>query len=356
MPPRKPASPAITRPCRSWPSPLPATGVSPCPVSTSRSRRSSSPISSTATATTIAKGRARAVRWSRPAMRSSLSNSAAGNPIQPPRRWSSTYCSSTRGWITIGPPATVPPRKRANSRTTTWRSGPCGGGARPARRNASRSGPTRFAAGYSRPRPGTPRTGCFDSGRCKPPARRKRTWIRPLRSCCASQRKDGGWSQTEALESDAYATGSALVVLHRAGGLATADPAYQRGIAFLLKSQLADGSWLVAFAQQALSDLLRKRLSPRQGPVHLDRRQRLGRHGPGAEPPEGRSEAGTEASHALRVWVAAFVRTRAPRTLASAATQIDTVRTRAPRTLASAATQIDTAVAGRSAVGRPAMN
>src|SRR5262249_14619590 len=36
-----------------------------------------------------------------------------------------------------------------------------------------------------------------------------------------SQRKDGGWSQTDALDSDAYATGSALVALHHAGGLAT---------------------------------------------------------------------------------------------------------------------------------------
>jgi squalene cyclase len=60
-----------------------------------------------------------------------------------------------------------------------------------------------------------------------------------------SQRKDGGWAQTDALESDAYATGSALVALHQAGGLATTDPAYQRGVAFLLQSQRDDGSWLV---------------------------------------------------------------------------------------------------------------
>lgn len=60
-----------------------------------------------------------------------------------------------------------------------------------------------------------------------------------------SQHADGGWSQTDALETDAYATGSALVALHQAGGLATSDPAYQRGVAFLLKSQREDGSWLV---------------------------------------------------------------------------------------------------------------
>jgi hypothetical protein len=60
-----------------------------------------------------------------------------------------------------------------------------------------------------------------------------------------AQRKDGGWSQTDALESDAYATGSALVALHQAGGMATTDPVYRRGLAFLMKTQGEDGSWLV---------------------------------------------------------------------------------------------------------------
>jgi hypothetical protein len=60
-----------------------------------------------------------------------------------------------------------------------------------------------------------------------------------------SQRSDGGWAQTDAQNSDAYATGTALVVLHLAGGLATNDPVYQRGVAFLLKHQQDDGSWLV---------------------------------------------------------------------------------------------------------------
>lgn len=60
-----------------------------------------------------------------------------------------------------------------------------------------------------------------------------------------SQRPDGGWSQLSELESDAYATGSALVALHQAGGLATGDAAYARGLQFLLRSQLEDGSWYV---------------------------------------------------------------------------------------------------------------
>jgi hypothetical protein len=60
-----------------------------------------------------------------------------------------------------------------------------------------------------------------------------------------TQQKDGSWSQTDTMDSDAYATGSALVALHQAGGMATSDPVYQRGVAFLLLGQLEDGSWLV---------------------------------------------------------------------------------------------------------------
>ena len=59
------------------------------------------------------------------------------------------------------------------------------------------------------------------------------------------QRDDGGWSQLPNLKSDAWATGQALVALHVAGGVATSDPAYQRGIVFLLNSQFDDGSWFV---------------------------------------------------------------------------------------------------------------
>jgi hypothetical protein len=59
------------------------------------------------------------------------------------------------------------------------------------------------------------------------------------------QGKDGGWSQTETLQPDVYATGSALTVLHRAGGIPVGDAAYQRGVRFLLSKQLPDGSWFV---------------------------------------------------------------------------------------------------------------
>jgi ankyrin repeat protein len=61
----------------------------------------------------------------------------------------------------------------------------------------------------------------------------------------AKQRPDGGWAQLPSMNSDAYATGESLVALRESGAVATTDPAYQRGIKFLLSTQLADGSWYV---------------------------------------------------------------------------------------------------------------
>ncbi len=62
----------------------------------------------------------------------------------------------------------------------------------------------------------------------------------------ATRRPDGGWSQLDGGTSDAYATGSALVALHLAGGLATDAPEYRAGLRFLIDSQRKDGSWFVA--------------------------------------------------------------------------------------------------------------
>src|SRR5579859_6405158 len=61
----------------------------------------------------------------------------------------------------------------------------------------------------------------------------------------AAQQPDGGWSSIDGLPSEAYSTGEALVALHAAGGIPTSDPAWRRGLRFLLSTQQADGSWHV---------------------------------------------------------------------------------------------------------------
>ena len=60
-----------------------------------------------------------------------------------------------------------------------------------------------------------------------------------------SQRFDGGWGQLTTMPSDPYATATALTALHEAGGLATDHPAYRRGLGFLIRTQLPDGSWML---------------------------------------------------------------------------------------------------------------
>jgi ankyrin repeat protein len=61
----------------------------------------------------------------------------------------------------------------------------------------------------------------------------------------ARQRGDGGWAQILTRQSDAYATGQALVALAQSGALKTTEAVYQRGLRFLLDTQKPDGSWLV---------------------------------------------------------------------------------------------------------------
>jgi len=60
----------------------------------------------------------------------------------------------------------------------------------------------------------------------------------------ATQQPDGGWAQLDGLETDAYATGQAMVALQTAGH-AVSSPEYRRGLASLLRTQFPDGSWLV---------------------------------------------------------------------------------------------------------------
>lgn len=60
----------------------------------------------------------------------------------------------------------------------------------------------------------------------------------------AAQREDGGWAQAHGMESDAYATGQMLFILLETG-TNRSDPTAQRAAAYLLRTQHADGSWLV---------------------------------------------------------------------------------------------------------------
>ena len=64
------------------------------------------------------------------------------------------------------------------------------------------------------------------------------------RTVAASQRESGGWGQNQNLPEDAYATGQALVALRETGMPAT-DAVFRKGIAYLLRTQAADGSWHV---------------------------------------------------------------------------------------------------------------
>ena len=59
------------------------------------------------------------------------------------------------------------------------------------------------------------------------------------------QRADGGWAQLATLSSDAFGTATALYALAQAG-VPAKDPAYQRGVQYLLNTQKTDGSWHVA--------------------------------------------------------------------------------------------------------------
>jgi len=58
-----------------------------------------------------------------------------------------------------------------------------------------------------------------------------------------TQNDDGSWSQLPNVRPDAYATGLALYALHVSGNVPANDLVYQKGVQWLLRNQLADGSW-----------------------------------------------------------------------------------------------------------------
>ncbi len=59
------------------------------------------------------------------------------------------------------------------------------------------------------------------------------------------QRDDGGWGQLAGLDSDAYGTGQSLYALMEGARTPPDNLAVRRGIDYLLRTQLADGTWRV---------------------------------------------------------------------------------------------------------------
>ena len=71
--------------------------------------------------------------------------------------------------------------------------------------------------------------------------------LKPLAAAVLKdQRRDGAWGQHDGVPADAYATGQSLYVLAKAGGVAATDPAYRRGVNYLVATQSPNGSWRVA--------------------------------------------------------------------------------------------------------------
>ncbi len=60
----------------------------------------------------------------------------------------------------------------------------------------------------------------------------------------AQQRSDGGWGDLPSMDSGAFTTGLSMIAL-QSSGLPVSDPVYQRGVEYLLGTQLEDGSWHV---------------------------------------------------------------------------------------------------------------
>ena len=68
--------------------------------------------------------------------------------------------------------------------------------------------------------------------------------LKARRELLAVQHADGGWSDIGPMESGAYTTGLAMMALE-GSGLPVSDKAYQRGVQYLLNTQMEDGSWHV---------------------------------------------------------------------------------------------------------------
>lgn len=78
-------------------------------------------------------------------------------------------------------------------------------------------------------------------------------WQSLVRRILERQSGDGGWSQSNKMSSDAWATGQALYALAHAGSKLS-EPAVRRGRAFLARNQRDDGSWAMTSRPTKPSD------------------------------------------------------------------------------------------------------
>jgi hypothetical protein len=66
-----------------------------------------------------------------------------------------------------------------------------------------------------------------------------------MKALLKEQGDEGGWAQLPGLNAGAYATGLALVALREGAEMVPTHHDYQRGIAYLIRTQEDDGSWFV---------------------------------------------------------------------------------------------------------------
>src|SRR5262245_21435159 len=210
------------------------------------SSSASSPTSSTATGTTTERAAERAARPTQRAMPCLPWRSASGGPTRRQRRWRSTSCCATRSRTTGRRPRGVRRPRPARSRRPTSLS------LRGLKKFGTPEQNERITERRTKARKWLLATSAKDTedrvfrlSALKLTGADEKEVRAAMRELVQTQRKDGGWAQLEKGESDAYATGSALVALHQAGGMPDSDAVYRRGLKFLIGSQREDGSWLV---------------------------------------------------------------------------------------------------------------
>jgi Prenyltransferase and squalene oxidase repeat len=76
------------------------------------------------------------------------------------------------------------------------------------------------------------------------------------------QNKDGGWSQLPTMPGDAYATGQALYALSESATTSPLDPAFQKGINYLLSTQDKYGAWQVVTRSNPIQPFVNTEFPP----------------------------------------------------------------------------------------------